>query len=265
MLIASKENPLLKHAASLLKRKARDEKGRFLLEGKKFVKEALEKTDLVEVLLVSEHIEIDEIIPPDFTGQLVRIKDNLGRLLTDTKTPQGVWAVCRKPVWDYTSNLNEWSLLLILAGVQDPGNLGTMLRTAKAFGVDAVVLLEKTVDVFNPKVLRASAGTVLTLPVLPESDEEKLWGFKRSGFVFVLCEPQGVNDIKDLPSLSKVALVIGGEGQGIPQEVKNFGDISARIPMSSEVDSLNVAVACGIVLYECSKKLKKIILPNGRS
>ncbi|MGE5398241.1 MAG: TrmH family RNA methyltransferase [Chitinophagales bacterium] len=252
--ITSRENPIIKYAASLHTHKAREREGKFLIEGIKLVEEAISKPGLVDSVLINrESIERVEGIS-QFRGQIFVISPNLNKLISDTQTPQGVWAICRKPDWGDLSILMQFEVLLLLAGIQDPGNLGTMLRTARAAGVGAVILTAGTVDVYNPKVVRAAAGTILSLPVVTGATVATVKTVKTWGFKLLACDARGDSNLYSESLLNKTIMMIGSEGSGIPQEFLNIADRRIFIPLQAEVESLNAGVACGIVLYEALRQ-----------
>ncbi|MGE5417388.1 MAG: TrmH family RNA methyltransferase [Acidobacteriota bacterium] len=250
-MISSKDNPQIKYAARLLNRKYRDTEGKFLVEGVKLVSEVLLRPDMVEQVFVCDADLMAKVDPEqEFSGMMIEIDAKLGKLLSDTETPQGIWAVCHKPVWPELLNELCPEVILLLTGLQDPGNMGTILRTAAAFGIGAVLLSEGTVDPFAPKVFRASAGAVIDLPVFGDVTERDLLRFIKEGYRVLACEAHNGANLSDADMLGKTIIVVGNEGQGVAPQFAEHVDQSIKIPLQSGVESLNAAVACGIILYE---------------
>ena len=254
-LITSRDNPVIKLARSLGSRKGRERSGMFLVEGAKLVTEALARPELVETILVSDATReslVGELV--NYQIPLVRISSGLAQALSETETTQGVWAICRRPEWGGVEVVGSLDFVLVMVQIQDPGNLGTMLRTACAVGVQAVLLTAGSVDEFNPKVIRSAMGATFNLPVytgISLSDVEALQGY---GFQVLACDPRGEISLFQSNLQGKLAIVMGNEGQGLSSDWKGAADHLIKIPLPAEVESLNVAVACGIILYEAYRQ-----------
>ena len=254
-LITSRENPVYKLAKTLTTRKGRDKNGRFLVEGLKLVCEALSHPELVETILISESSK--ESLVHDlalYQIPLTIVSAELAVALSETETTQGVWAICRRPVWGRLESLSSFDFVLVVAGIQDPGNLGTILRTAWAVGVQAVLLSIGSVDLFNPKVIRSAMGATLNVPVFTGISPQDVKALQENGFRVMACDPLGETGLFQSHLGGKLALVMGNEGQGLSPEWKAIADCRLNIPLQAGVDSLNVAVACGIVLYEAYRQ-----------
>ena len=250
-VITSKDNPLIKSTRHLLTRKGRTEQRRFIVEGLRLVNEAVERAELIDYVLVSQgYLEQQEQYPslPDSTPCYI-VSEPVIKSVTDTRTPSGVMAVCRKPVWSEEEYIQGDSLLLILDDIRDPGNLGTILRTAWAAAVDAVYLLKGTVDVFNPKVVRSTMGAILHLPIFETVEADKMEYLFEQGYRFLLADPAGLQLFYDADYRGKLALVLGGETSGVSPIFREIETARIRIPLRPGVDSLNAAVSCGIILY----------------
>jgi TrmH family RNA methyltransferase len=251
-VIVSRDNATIKYAASLLTRKGREKESRFLIEGRKLVAEALSCSELVDHILIAEgNDELDLENSESYHGPITRIAARLGRIISDTESPQGVWAICRKPDWgDLLSGTARHGLLLLLAGIQDPGNLGAILRTGWAVGADAALLSAGTADVYNPKVVRSAMGATFHFPVYNDINVQELRALKKSGYRMLALQVPGEQSLFHTRLEAKTILVLGNEGRGIPAEFMDLADTSIEIPIERGVESLNVAVACGVVLYE---------------
>jgi len=254
-LITSRDNPVFKLAKSLGSRKGRDKSGRFLVEGVKLVSEALSRPELVETILISESTR-DSLVSDLVEYQIPRviISSELAKALAETETTQGVWAICRHPDWGPPETISSLDFVLVLAEIQDPGNLGTMLRTAWAVGVQAVLLSVGSVDVFNPKVIRSAMGATFKLPVYTGITLANIETLQKNGFQVLACDPLGESNIFESDLRGKVAITMGNEGQGLSPEWKAMADRRINIPLQAGVESINVAVACGIVLYEAFRQ-----------
>ena len=172
-----------------------------------------------------------------------------------TESPQGVAALVEAPQWSLESLLKEsHPLLIVLAGLQDPGNVGTILRTAEAFRASGVLLAPGTVSPWNQKVLRASAGSCFRLPVIQLEDVTMLERLQEKGIPIYACAAQNGTSVGEASLRGRVALVIGNEGSGISDEVRAYCTSSIQIPCPGPVESLNAAVAASILLYEASKQ-----------
>ncbi len=254
-LITSRDNPVFKLARSLGSRKGREKTGMFLLEGVKLVIEALARPEMVETILVSEAAR--ESLVSDlarYRVPLVRISSGLAQALAETETTQGVWAICRRPEWGGIEEVASLDFVLVMVQIQDPGNLGTMLRTAWAVGVQAVLLTAGSVDAFNPKVIRSAMGATFNLPVYTGVSLSDIESLRGNGFKVLACDPRGEMSLFQSNLQGKLAIVMGNEGQGLSEDWKQAADSLIRIPLQAGVESLNVAVACGIILYEAYRQ-----------
>lgn len=249
-VITSRDNRLIKYTRRLLSHKGRETERRFILEGYRLVSEALKKPELVDYLLVSTGY-LERCQDKPFVPGIPRyqVSDPVMQAVTGTQTPPGLLAVCRKPVWNQEEVLAGDSILLIIDNIRDPGNLGTIIRTAWAAGVDAVFLTKGTVDAYSPKVVRSTMGAVLNLPLFDRVEPGEVGELRARGYRFLLAEPEGREFFYDADYRGKVALVIGGEATGISEGFRDIGTGGIRIPLRPGVDSLNAAVACGIILY----------------
>ena len=253
--ITAKDNPKYKLWKSLSSRKHREKEGLFLTEGPVLIEEALgsERT-LTEALIIrsgSEDNEDTAALAEKAESLNVKVYVLSGQLfdeLTDTETGRDAIAVLRIP-----GNLPESveNGLVILDRIQDPGNMGTILRTAEAAGFDGVVAIKGTVDAFSPKVVRAAAGAVLRMPIrYVDSEEEAVKICREEGLLVVAGDPLGENLYEAGDLSGRTALVIGNEGAGVSDSLLARADIRAGIPMEGNTESLNAAVAAAIMMYE---------------
>jgi TrmH family RNA methyltransferase len=235
-MITGALNPKLKLVQELLaSRQSREEHGLFILESPKAIQQA--DPSFIKFILtlpgkfMEAQAQVHEVDPLLFSG------------LTSTETSQGVLAVVCQPSssWEQV----EAGPIVVMDAIQDPGNAGTIIRSAAAFGCKAVAFTKGTVDVFSPKVVRASVGAVLALPLLQLINAEEL---KSYGYTIVITDSHSGDDFKQVTFAEKPALVFSNEGAGVSADFQKFADQKIRILHSSRVESLNVAVSAGIIL-----------------
>ena len=240
MTITSFDNEKIKTYMKLKDRKYRDKLGLFLVEGTHSVIEAYRAGSLQEVIL-----ESDELVP--ITAPTVIVSVEIMKKLCETTSPVHVLGLCKKK--EVTELGNR---ILLLDGVQDPGNLGTIIRSAAAFEVDTVVLGKGTVDLYNPKTLRSTQGMVFHVNTMRASLEEVIAKLKEQDIPIYGTKVEYGDDVRSLSmrDMNSFALIMGNEGAGVRPEILELCDKFLYIPMSSKVESLNVAVASSILLYE---------------
>jgi RNA methyltransferase, TrmH family len=242
--IQSDKNPQVKQWKKLQMRKERDKSGTFLVEGFHLVEEALTRKEDVEEIILSEKSEM----PPGWdygSIPVTVVTDEISRQLADTGTTQGIFAVCSQPQQTYTSG----KTYLLIDSVQDPGNLGTMIRTADAAGIDAVIVGKGSVDIYNPKVLRSAQGSHFHLPVLSGDLNEWIDKLDLENIpVYGTALENGVVFTEAI-STESFALLVGNEGSGVNKELLAKTTQNLYIPIYGKSESLNVAVAAGILLY----------------
>ena len=256
-MIESVQNEQVKYVASLQRRKAREEAQLFVVEGWRFVSEAVArkaKIKKVYVCLEREQSEWQFLLKDlrEMGIPFEEVAQRVFRKMSATEEPQGILAVVRQPVYSWLdTRIDKQTPLLIVDGIQDPGNLGTILRTALAAGVRTVCLTAGTVDIFNPKVLRSTMGAVFSLVILPELPPEEIISFcQEHGIQILMGDIQGTAIFQAVLSKGPYALVVGNEGQGPSQTFREAPVQRITIPMVQNVESLNVAVATGVLLYE---------------
>ena len=244
--IESLSNSLVKYWKKLAAtRKERDQSGEFLVEGFHLVEEALQGTDVLN-LIVREGVEIPATWNID-NIYMVEVTAAIAAELAETERTQGIFAHCKQPDFEVKSS---WKKFLLIDAVQDPGNVGTMIRTADAAGMDAVILGKGSADPFNPKTIRSTQGSIFHLPVLRgelvdwveqlQEREIPIYGTALDATSVVY------NQVSKTPSF---AVIMGNEGSGISKELLTKTTKNVIIPIMGGAESLNVAVATGIVLY----------------
>lgn len=247
-LIQSEQNQWLKKCKALQQKKYRQEYKEFLAEGLRFVEEAINSQAQIKMILVAEQqVQLLEklVIPQDIPVMLVQ-KGLLEKCL-NTVNPQGIVAIIEQPEWSW-DELAKMKRLLIVDGVQDPGNLGTILRTSLAAGTEAVICLKGTVDVYNDKTLRSTMGAIFREPIyFVEDVDSLLHDLQQWGVSVLVSDIRAEKNYMEMTFPEKTALVVSNEANG-PQLIKE-GDMLVKIPLAAGAESLNVAVATGILLY----------------
>lgn len=247
--ITSLKNPKVQQWKSLKDRKGRRETGCFLAEGRKMVEEVLASDFVVETLLLDEERASEFDLPAGVPA--CGMPSHVFAAVCDTKTPQGIAAVVRMK-----QNTALGHRLVALDGVQDPGNVGTILRTADAAGLDGVILTEQCADIFSPKLLRASMGSIFRMPALITPDLPALLTTLRDeqGFSIISSQLDGEPFYQRKPVGESFCLIIGNEGNGISDEVKATATHRVKLPMRGGAESLNAAVAAGIMMYDLMRE-----------
>ena len=241
--ITSRKNPLLLQVKKLLSsKKAREEAGLFAADGTKLLQEAVKYYPGLDTVILSDGVSAD--VPEHV--RVIRVPGDVMESISPMASPQGALFLCRLPgETDWTPTPG----MLLLDGIQDPGNLGTILRTADALDIP-VVLLEGCADPYSHKVVRASMGAVLRTPVVQRSWENVRAACIQAGIpTAVTALSDRAKDIRTAP-LGKMAVVIGSEGQGVRQEILDCADQELIIPMNAHCESLNAAVAATIVMWQ---------------
>lgn len=250
-LITSRQNPLAVHIRKLgAEGKYRRSQRQYLCEGEKLVGEALRWSAGVETLVYARGKTPPEDLPQEI--RLVEVPEGLFESLSTVETPQGVLAVCRRPETALPETMAPGGYL-VLDGLQDPGNVGTIWRTADALGAAGVVLLPRCADPFSPKTVRSTMGACFRLPVW-ETDLEHLCPRLEAAEIplYATALREDTADVRELP-LERAAVVIGSEGRGISQEALARCEKTIRIPMRERCESLNAAAAATVVLWEMAR------------
>ena len=259
----SGNNPKVKYLRRLGDRRFREREGKFVVEGTRFVEEALASAFPVEMLAYSEPDEANQRRRAVLAKAAARgvacleIEPRLFKELADTVTPQGVLAVVERR-WTRLSDLRPkaaaW-LLVLADGVQDPGNLGGILRSADAANADGLILLKGTADIYNPKALRATMGSIFHLPVFQNvALEEVKEFFKQQQIKLIAGTPGQGQALYHCDLTVSCALLAGSEAAGPQTETRAAAAEQAQIPMPGQAESLNVAVSTGIMLYEAIRQ-----------
>ena len=264
-IITSVNNQRVKDVANLKQKKYRTETGTFFAEGLRAVTEAVQFADVSELFFIkTEENKLTEIIKTaeEKGVRLYCVDEKVMAKLSDTKAPQGVLAVIKMPK-DRLQKLNPGTSsdnnapVIILDRVQDPGNLGTIIRTADAVGALGIILLEGCVDAFSPKVVRASMGSLFHLPVIQDVfPEEALTWCYRHGYEPAATALKNAQNMYKADLSKKMAFIFGNEANGVAEELQTAAETRLFIPMAGQAESMNVAMAAGIILFEGLRQRK---------
>ena len=264
-MITSANNQQLKQVSALLKKsKERKEKKAFVVEGPKMVMEAPKKS--LKAVYVSEFFEKNpenrELLKElrnkcDSVGAVFEtVADSVFKSVSDTQTPQGVMAVVAMPEYKLEQLLDgERTHLLLLESIQDPGNLGTMVRTGEGAGITGVIMNKTTVDLFNPKTIRSTMGSIYRIPFYVAEDlSECLNVLKEKGVSLYAAHLKGEHYYTEENYTKACGFLIGNEGNGLSDEIANQADTYIKIPMEGQVESLNAAISATLLMYEANRQ-----------
>lgn len=237
MLYTSINNKKIKFYKQLKQKKIRDKEKLFIVEGEHLIKEAYNNKCLVEVL-VPENSKFKIDVP------MAEISENVIKYLTNLQTPTGIFGICKEK----EGKLKEGKILA-LDGIQDPGNMGTIIRSAAAFNIDTIVVNEKCVDIYSDKVIRSSQGMIFSVNIIKKDIKELIKTLKNKHTVYAT-KVDGGTSLKDIEKNQNFVIIMGNEGNGVSDELMKLSDKRLYIPMNKKCESLNVAVATSIILYE---------------
>ena len=243
MLITSLDNDRIKNYIKLKDRKYRKKTNTFIVEGMHLVEEAI-KEDLVIELIVEKDTKISTSLP------IVYVTKEIINKISEMESPSNIMALCK---------IRESNIIgdkiLMLDEIQDPGNLGTIIRSAKAFNVDTIVLSPNTVDIYNPKVIRATQGMVFHTNIVIKDLIPTIDELKQNEIPIYGTKVDNGKDVRELKAngKNKYCLIMGNEGNGVSKEILDKCDVYLYIKMNKNVESLNVGVATSILLYELNK------------
>ncbi|MFD0696070.1 TrmH family RNA methyltransferase [Paenibacillus sp. GCM10027628] len=253
----SVQNNRVKEWAQLLERRGRDKQGKYMIEGYHLIEEALRAGAPVETIVFSlEKGMPDGLVP--LSGdrmEWVGVSQAVLEKCSDTQTPQGVFAIVAKQGLGADELLSDaYDLAVVLDGVQDPGNLGTIIRSADAVGASAVVIGRGTVDLYNPKTIRSTMGSMYHLPIVEADLLELLPRARERGVRLVTTSLQAQRSCYDTDLRQPTWLILGNEAKGVSPEVAAQSDVQVIIPMQGKAESLNVAMAATVLLFEASRQ-----------
>lgn len=252
--ITSKDNDLIKHIKKLKKKKYRDINQEYIIEGIKLISEAIQENINIKKIVLCDDCEKTEHIPKDLMYEIAKydciyMPDNIFNHLSEVHTPQGILAIIGKEQSELDIDYSQ-DIIIALDDIQDPGNLGTILRTIDSVGLTQILVSKDTADAFNPKVVRSTMGAIFRVKIIECEDLAKtLKEIKKHKFKVMISSLQTDNSIYDADYNKKV-IVVGNEANGVEQKIQELADEKIKIPMLGRTESLNASVATGIILYE---------------
>lgn len=260
-VIKSKDNNLIKHIKKLKEKKYRDEYGEFIIEGAKIISEAIKEKMQISEIIICEGCDKSELIETHLKYEMAKfeciyVAQNIFKLISTVENSQGILAVIKK---NKDANKIEFSenFIIALDDVQDPGNLGTIIRTIDSAGLKQVIISKGTADCYNPKVVRSTMGAIFRVNVI-ECDNlvETLNNLKQNNFKIVITSLKSKKTLYET-DLNKKVVVFGNEANGVSKEVEKIADEKMIIPMLGKSESLNVSVSTGVVIYEYVRRIYK--------
>ena len=247
MLITSKDNSKIKEIKKLNEKKYR--KTAFIVEGIKMLKEAISEKAEIDTIIIREDTELDFKLDSELEKKVIHVTKNVFETISDVVSPQGVLVVINKKIDDNKISKHE-DYILALDGIQDPGNLGTIIRTADSANIKQILVSKDTVDSYSPKVVRSTMGAIYRVKIIECEDLAKtLKSLQTTGFEIVTTDLHTDKSIYDM-NYNKKIVVIGNEANGVTPEIKELSNYRVKIPMLGKTESLNAAVATGIMIYE---------------
>lgn len=258
MEITGLQNPVVKAAAELKQKKYRQQQGRFLAEGLRTVEEAVRYGAVQSIFYTAIEDERTRTVLEEAAAKQVKlicVSEAVLKKIADTETPQGVIAVCEMGKSSVEDLLATGQMLLVLDRVGDPGNIGTMLRTADAAGLGGFVLLKGSADIYAPKTVRASMGSLFHLPVVSGvSEAEFVSSARKAGYELLVTCLDGADNLYKADLRGRLAFVMGNEANGVTDSLLEAADKRVFIPMQGRAESLNVAMAAGVVMFEALRQ-----------
>lgn len=253
-VITSKDNEIIKEIRKLKEKKYRDISGEYIIEGIKLIEEAIAEGAKISKIVVCEDCVKDGSIEQNLLYEIAKydcvyVSEKVFSVLTDVKTPQGILAIIKKRAQHEEIDFKE-NIIIALDGIQDPGNLGTILRTLDSAGLKQIILSKECADPYNPKVVRSTMGAIFRINIIETEDfEQELNKIKKHKFKILATSLEESKSIYNIDYNKKV-IVIGNEANGVSKEVLDLADGKVKIPMLGKTESLNAAVATGIIIYE---------------
>lgn len=250
-VVTSRSNARVKQLRAAFAGQARLSSGLIAIEGEHLLEEAVKSNQALKTVFISERRSLPDFVPRGV--EVVRLATDVLQSCVETQTPQGIATLLVPPVYDVQDMLVGTPLILIAVGLQDPGNLGTLIRSAEAFGATGVLTTPGTVSAWNSKALRASAGSIFRVPVAAATPEV-MEILEQQGIRLVAALKDDAKPIDEVNLKTSCALMIGNEGAGLAEGWLNMSDERATIPCPGWVESLNAAVAGSLMLYEASRQ-----------
>lgn len=258
MVITSKDNETIKYLKKLKDKKYRDQENSYIVEGIKLIKEAIQENAKIKLIVICDDCAQDNLMESELKYEIARyecvyVTEKIFSSITSVVNPQGILAVIEK---DKNSSEIDYSddLFLVLDDIQDPGNMGTILRTADSINLKQIIVSKGSADIYNPKVVRSTMGAIFRMKIIESENLAKtLKEMKKHKIKIATTSLQTNNSIYDI-SYRKTAIVIGNEANGVSKEILDLADEKIKIPMLGKTESLNASVATAIVLYEAVRQ-----------
>ena len=253
-VISSKDNELIKHIKKLKDKKHRDESNEYIIEGVKLIEEAVKENARIKKIIVCEDTTRTYEIPTHIMYEIAKyecvyVTDKIFASITQVTNPQGIMAIIEKSDTDAQIDYTQ-DIIVALDDVQDPGNLGTILRTVDSIGLNQIIVSKGTADAFNSKVVRSTMGAIFRVKIIEvENLPQAIKEMRRHHFKLMVTSLQTENSIYDI-QFNKKIIVIGNESNGVSKGIQEMADEKAKIPMLGKTESLNASVAAGVVMYE---------------
>ena len=254
-VISSPQNPLLKDVRRAVQRGELTEGGFAVAESFHLLEEALRSEAEIGAVLVAKSLRgaVERHVRGLKRVKLMVLSDAAFAVISTTEASQGVVTLVKPRVWSVEDTMRGLAAVVVLDGVQDPGNAGTIVRSAEAFGATGVIAVRGTVSLFNPKSLRASAGSLFRLPFVQQADADIARAIlEQNRVILFAAHPRGQKTLPEADLAHKFALIVGAEGRGVSERLA-AASTAIRIPTTT-VESLNAATAAGVILYEASRQ-----------
>ena len=257
-IISSKDNDLIKHIKKLKDRKHRDESNQYVIEGMKLITEAIKEKVKIDKIIICENCEISENMSKEMMYEIAKydciyVTDQVFKSITGVNTPQGILAIINKMQEKQEIDYSQ-DIIVALDNIQDPGNMGTILRTVDSAGLNQILISKGSVDCYNPKVVRSTMGAIFRVNIIEcENLVNTLKEAKKHKFKIAVTSLQTEQSIYDIDYKNKV-IVIGNEANGVSQQIQQITETKIKIPMLGRTESLNASVATGIIIYEYIRK-----------
>lgn len=261
-VITSKDNEIIKSIRKLKDKKYRDIENKYIIEGIKLIEEAIEEKAKIDTVIICEDCIANKTIEQKLMYEIAKynciyVSEKVFNAVTEVTNPQGILAVVNKENKESDINYDE-DVIVVLDGIQDPGNLGTILRTVDSVGLSQIIVSNKTADAYNPKVVRSTMGAIYRVKVIESNNLIKtLMEIKKHKYKILATSLETKESLYDV-EFNKKVIVIGNEANGVSKEILEIADEKIKIPMLGKTESLNASVATGVILYEyVRKRIKK--------
>ena len=263
MTITSKDNEIIKHIKKLKEKKYRDQYNEFIIEGTKMIEEALEEKAKIKSIIICDDCKNQGAIPSDLMYEIAKldciyVSEKVFNTITDVINPQGIMAVLEKPV--SSENVIDYNneIFLILDNIQDPGNMGTILRTADSLNIKQIIVSKGSADVYNLKVVRSTMGAIFRVKVIETENLVKtIKEIKKHKITVYATDLRTDKSIYDI-DYNKSAIIIGNEANGVSEDVLKEASERIKIPILGKTESLNAAVATSVILYEAYRQMNSL-------